>query len=310
MTTRFFTAPGKFYRGNLHTHSTRSDGALAPEEVCRRYQAEGYDFIALTDHFVGQFNYPLTDTSGCRSVGFTTIPGAELHTGSMENGNLWHLVAVGLPAGFKPPHAPYLKPAEGSEPASKLAQRARDAGAFVVIVHPHWSGVSEADALSITAAHAVEVYTHGCVVDNDRGEGFVTLEHLLNKGRRLNLVATDDAHFNTPDHFGGWVMVKAGENTPEALLEALKAGRFFSSTGPEIRDIRITERAVEIDCSSVVTLIVQGRGPATVTQHGNAMTTGRLSLHRIAKSPWIRITIIDRAGKRAWSNPIWVESFK
>ena len=41
-----FTAPGRFWRGNLHTHSTRSDGVVSPEEVCRRYRAEGYDFLA------------------------------------------------------------------------------------------------------------------------------------------------------------------------------------------------------------------------------------------------------------------------
>lgn len=307
MSTRFFTAPGKFHRGSLHTHSNRSDGVLPPEEVCRRYQAEGYDFIVLSDHLVGQFDYPITDTTTYRNAHFTTILGAEMHTGRMENGNLWHLVAVGLPSDFTPPHAPYLKPAEGSESATNLAQRARDAGAFVVIVHPHWSGVSEADARSITAAHAVEIYTHGCIIDNDRGEGFVTLEYLLNEGRHLNLVAADDAHFSTPDHFGGWVMVKAAESTPEALLEALKAGQFYSSLGPEIHDIRISKRAVEIDCSSVVTMIIQGQGSATATLHGDTMTTGRLSRHRVANSPWIRVTIIDRAGKRAWSNPIWVD---
>ena len=85
MPTSFFTAPGKFHRGNLHTHSTRSDGALAPDEVCRRYQAEGYDFIALTDHFVGMYDYPITDTTPYRNDSFTTILGAELHTGAMEN---------------------------------------------------------------------------------------------------------------------------------------------------------------------------------------------------------------------------------
>lgn len=221
------------------------------EEVCSRYQAEGYDFIALTDHFVGQFNYPITDTTACRNEGFTTILGAGLHTGTMENGNLWYLVAVGLPTGFTPPHAPYLKPVGGTEPAADLAQRAHDAGAFVVIVHPHWTGMTEIDARTITAAHAIEAYTHGCIINNDRGEGFVTLEHLLNEGRHLNLIATDVAHFNTSDHFGGWVMVKALENIPEALLSALKEGRFYSSLGPEIHDIRITKRAVEVDCSSL-----------------------------------------------------------
>ncbi|MEO1308326.1 MAG: phosphotransferase, partial [Pseudomonadota bacterium] len=41
-----FSAPGRFWRGNLHTHSNRSDGALDPAEVCRRYKEEGYDFTA------------------------------------------------------------------------------------------------------------------------------------------------------------------------------------------------------------------------------------------------------------------------
>ena len=63
MIPEMFQAKGTFWRGNIHTHSDRSDGVLTPEEVCRRYQAEGYDFLALTDHFVGLFNYPITKTN-------------------------------------------------------------------------------------------------------------------------------------------------------------------------------------------------------------------------------------------------------
>lgn len=33
MTLDAFRMPGTFYSGNLHTHSNRSDGRLAPEEV-------------------------------------------------------------------------------------------------------------------------------------------------------------------------------------------------------------------------------------------------------------------------------------
>jgi hypothetical protein len=307
MPTSFFSTAGKFHRGNLHTHSTNSDGVLSPEEVCRRYQAEGYDFIALTDHFVGLYDYPITDTTAFHNDRFTTILGAELHTGTMENGYLWHIVAAGLPRDFTPPDAPHFSPVKDSESAASIAQRARDAGAFVAIAHPHWSGMSEADARTISAAHAVEIYNHGCVVDNDRGEGFLTLEHLLNGGSKLNLIATDDAHFNTPDFFGGWVMVKATENTPDALLSALKAGEFYSSTGPQITDIRFTDEGVEVDCSSAVTIIVQGQGTSMATLHGNSMTTAQLTLERLTDSPWVRVTVIDRAGKRAWSNPIWRE---
>ena len=70
-----FTAPGRFWRGNLHTHSTRSDGVLEPEEVCRRYRAEGYDFLALTDHFVGRYGYPIVDTVPFRTQQLHHDPG-------------------------------------------------------------------------------------------------------------------------------------------------------------------------------------------------------------------------------------------
>ena len=79
----FFSLPGQFYRGNLHTHSNRSDGVLDPDEVCRRYRAEGYDFVALTDHFIGLYDYPIVDTTAHRDDRFTTILGAEIHSGAM-----------------------------------------------------------------------------------------------------------------------------------------------------------------------------------------------------------------------------------
>ena len=307
MPTRFFTAPGKFLRGNLHTHSTRSDGALEPEQVCRRYQDAGYDFISLTDHFLGQYGYPVTDTTAFRKDGFTTLHGVELHCSAMDNGDMWHVVAVGLPEDFTPPDVPHFRYFDSPETITDLTNRAADAGAFIAIAHPHWSGLTEADARRVPAAHAVEIYNHGCAIENDRGDGLLSYDHMLNEGRRLTCIATDDAHFHTPDCFGGWVMVKAAEITPEALLAALKAGTFYSSTGPEIHDIRLTRLAVEVDCSKVQTITVAGKGIASSTLRGKDMTTGSIALDRFAVSPWIRVTVIDQAGKRAWSNPVWLD---
>lgn len=302
-----FAAPGKFWRGNLHTHSDQSDGVIPPAEVCRRYRAEGYDFISLTDHFVGLYNYPITDTSPYRTDDFTTILGAELHTGAMENGEIWHVLAVGLPPDFAPTNAPHFGVVEGQETGPEVAQRARDAGAFVTIAHPEWSGMTEADAASITAAHAVEVYNHSCAVDADRPHGFATLDLLLSKGVRLNAIATDDAHFASPDHFGGWVMVKAEENTPEALLAALKAGAFYASEGPEIRDIEIKGREITIESSAATTVVVMGHGSTAKAVHGTSMTRTTLKLAAFRDSGWIRVSIRDAGGKRAWSNPIWLD---
>ena len=301
-----FTAKGRFWRGNLHTHSTRSDGVLSPEEVCRRYKAEGYDFMALTDHFVGAYGYPIVDTVPMRDAGFTTILGAELHSGAMANGELWHILAVGLPAEFAPSNSPSFVPVAGQETGAEIAARAVAAGAFVAIAHPQWSGLTLADARTITAAHAVEIYNHGCAMGCDRPDGFAIADLLLTEGRKLTLSATDDAHFSEPDHFGGWVMVKAEANEPEALLSALKAGHFYSSQGPELRDVRIEGGKLIVECSAVSSIVALGWGTGAKAVHGHSMTRGEVPLDRLNNSPWIRAAVIDAAGKRAWSNPIWL----
>ncbi|MDE3029988.1 MAG: phosphotransferase, partial [Paracoccaceae bacterium] len=265
----------------------------------------GYDFLALTDHFIGIYKYPITDTTGFRDAGFTTILGAELHSGAMQNGELWHILAVGLPADFAPGNAPHFRPVEGQETGPEIAARAVAAGAFVAVAHPQWSGLTLADARSIEAAHAVEIYNHGCAEGCDRADGFSIADLLLTEGRKLSLIATDDAHFSEPDHFGGWVMVKAKENTPEALLAALKAGHFYSSQGPEIRGIRFDGAAVEVESSSVRSVVIQGAGSGAKAVHGQSLTRARVPFDRLGDSPWFRVSLIDHAGKRAWSNPYW-----
>ena len=47
-----FEGPGFFLKGNLHTHTSLTDGALGPQEVVDIYRRAGYDFIALSEHFL------------------------------------------------------------------------------------------------------------------------------------------------------------------------------------------------------------------------------------------------------------------
>ena len=192
-----FSTPGRFWRGNLHTHSTLSDGALTPEAVVAAYKGAGYDFIQLSEHFLASLGWPIADTRRWRSNDFTTLIGAELHAMGTQVGELWHILAAGLPLDFPAP-----KPAETGP---ELAERARAAGAFVAIAHPAWSQLTPEDGRALEAAHAVEIYNHGCAVETDRGDGFYLLDSLANEGRRLTAIAVDDAHFRHGDldAFGG-----------------------------------------------------------------------------------------------------------
>ncbi|MET8298161.1 CehA/McbA family metallohydrolase [Streptomyces sp. NPDC005180] len=291
-----FDLPGRFWRGNLHTHSDQSDGALSPDEVCRRYQEAGYDFLAITDHFKAKYGFPLTDTSHLRTQTFTTLIGAELHAPRTEFSSEWHIIAIGLPFGFPPP--------EPGESAPHLARRARAAGAFIGMAHPAASLLTETDADSLDAAHAVEVY-NALSAREDRGDSWHLTDVLLNRGRRLGAYAADDAHFQPQDPPGcaAWVQVRAESLDPEALLTALKAGHYYSSTGPELHGIRLEAGTVKVRCSPVRKVMVTGGAPGVQLVEGEALTEATLPL-AMFKDGYCRVTIEDNTGRRAWSNPV------
>ena len=295
-----FESPGQFYKGNIHTHSTNSDGQLTPGEVCEFYKSHGYDFISLTDHYMQRFDWPVSDTTAMRDENFTTILGAELHGWGMENGELWHIVANGLPADFDPPHS--------NEDGQEIAARALNAGAFITIGHPGWNGVTSNDALSLQDFDAIEIYNHGHMNDCDRGNGWLFADIMANKGYRFSTTAADDAHFHNhrPDTLGGWVYVKSESLEPEALLKALKQGDYYSSTGPKIHHIAFTEEEIVVECDPAIAVYAGGRGSTRQFERGEGLTTVRLPISPFL-SAYVRITVQDADNNRAWTSPIWLD---
>jgi hypothetical protein len=294
-----FEEPGRFWRGNLHTHSSCSDGALSPEQVGRLYREAGYDFVAITDHFRAEYGFPVTDTRAVRTPTFTTLLGAELHAARAAPSAEWHIIAVGLPLGFAPP--------DPGESGPELARRARAAGAFIGLAHPAASLLTLADAESLDAAHAVEAY-NALAAHEDRADSWHLLDLLLSRGRRLGAYAADDAHFQPqdPPACAAWVQVRAESLDPGALLAALKAGHYYASTGPEIHSIRLDADRVTVRCSPVSRVLVTGCVPGKQVRDGQDLAACSLPLEMFQESAYIRVTVVDATAKRAWSNPIWL----
>ena len=70
------------YRGNLHGHSTHSDGVLPAQNVVQKYVDLGYDFTCFSDHLWIDDNFAATsvfDSSALDRDGFITVRSAELH---------------------------------------------------------------------------------------------------------------------------------------------------------------------------------------------------------------------------------------
>ena len=195
---------GRFFRGNLHCHSNLSDGQWSPEDVARAYRDAGYDFLCLSDHFEAEYGWRITDTRPLRDENFTTLVGAELSSAPWGDRDCYWVTAAGLPVDFEAPPA---------DDHAGAITRARDAGAFVVMLHPGLNNLPLAAAErlpSLDAIHAVEIYNHNGAMAAipDRADGAYILDGLLESGRRLLVNAGDDTHFGHPsDRFGGWIEV-------------------------------------------------------------------------------------------------------
>ena len=308
-----FDQPGRFYRGNLHTHSTRSDGRIEPAAVIDLYRDAGYDFLSLTDHFLPGAHFgkddvdfiDITDTTALGSDGFVTIPGAEIHGPALRNGEPWHFVAVGLPLDFPRPGR--------DETGPEVARRAHETGAFVSLAHPAWYALTLDDVRpTLPYCHTVETYNHACQVV-DRADGWYFLDQLLEEGHRLTAVAADDAHFKHPlgltrDALGGWVQVRSESLDPAALVAALKAGAFYSSTGPELHDVRMEGDELVVACSPVETILVTSRGAKSLRQIEPRITGARFPVAEWRELGFLRVTVRDERGGRAWTNPIWFDA--
>ncbi|MBQ6020797.1 MAG: PHP domain-containing protein, partial [Clostridia bacterium] len=61
---------GKFYKANLHSHSTVSDGTLSPAQMKELYRQHGYSVLACTDHELMVPHHDLTDEDFVMITGF------------------------------------------------------------------------------------------------------------------------------------------------------------------------------------------------------------------------------------------------
>jgi hypothetical protein len=298
---------GRFFRGNLHCHSNRSDGLVDPEEVVGAYREAGYHFICLSDHFETEYGWQITDTRFLRDESFTTIVGAELSSAPWEERCAFWVTAAGIPLDFEAPPA---------DDHAGAIRRAAEYGAFVIMLHPGLNNLPLAAVDGLPAfdtVHAVEIYNHNLAVAAypDGANGAYMLDGLLEKGYRLLVNAGDDAHFGHPsDRFGGWVEVNCDRLDPEALLRSLKAGRYYSTQGPSFRELLLDGERLRVETSEAYAISLTGSGDRwqsgqeRTSEDGERITRADLDLTPFRGS-YCRVTVVDLGGRRAWSNPIW-----
>jgi len=292
-----FDLPGKWYKGNFHTHSRTSDGALWPQEVVRRYRAKGYDVLALTDH------ERTNDIRGLSDKKMLVINGAELHPPFLDRVGNYHLVALDLPHGF-----PITRRAQ--QEVQACLDQVHRAGGLNILAHPRELSMKLSDVVGLKHLEAVEVWTTLSEMDCDGGSSEAEWAEAMAHGMFMSATGSDDTHW-APRHglreaFGGWTMLKMRSLTTANVLAAIRTGACYASAGPTIHDFRVTDGQIMLRCSPAIRVVFKGTSDSWIKRHAKAGKTIRSAAADLPEENWpfVRAVVTDTNGHKAWTNPI------
>ena len=194
-----------------------------------------------------------------------------------------------------------------------------DHGGVAYLAHPYWTGVTPGSLELPETVSGIEVFNAGCELEIGRGLSTVHWDELLETGRPCFALATDDSHHPGFDSDLAWTWVRA-EPTADGVLDALRTGCFYATTGPRITTVTTGGGSVEVYCDPCqqrhgrVRHLERRRGarrppriplrrrhPATTAD--GSITAARLNLPETA--PYARVEVTNRHGTKAWTNPIW-----
>lgn len=145
-----------------------------------------------------------------------------------------------------------------------IAQRERTGQPMMIhLNHPNFGyGVTAEDLMRIRGENFFEVYNGHPGVNNSGSKDHASTERLwdiINSFRLSELkmpplfgLGTDDGHayHNIPSRASepgrGWVMVLSEKLTPESLIAAMEAGRFYSSSGVMLERVTSSSEGLDV----------------------------------------------------------------
>ena len=284
------------WKGNLHCHSTESDGRCIPREIAALYQQAGYDFLAITDH------RKVIDTNGL-SDGLLMLSGVELdYVVHRRHRQAVHIVGIGVGQDLMAMDGIMDHPQRGIDCI-------RASGGQAIFAHPAWSLNDPETVEELTGIAAVEVYNH---MSDDpwngrRGDSTAILDLCCAHGHCLPYVAGDDAHRYDQDQCHSALMIQSAALDREQVLSALAQGRVYATQGPRIHALWVEDGVCTVQCSAASQIIFNSNSfysrERVVAQRG--VTQASYTVR--PGETFIRVEITDGWGRRAWSSPIALE---
>lgn len=319
----------RYFKANLHTHSTISDGKLTREEVKESYKALGYQILCLTDHKT------IVNHSDMNEPDFLMLTGVEIDVGAPDmnaaGGQTYHLNLIAkepdnlwYPAKVRswfPIVEEYEKKMQydsmdlecNTDSINAMIAKANEKGFLVMYNHPTWSCQTYPDYAPLKGLWGMELRNSECCLLGHNENNFRVYKDLLTLGNLVFPLGTDDMH--SPRALGkSWIMVGASELEYSSVIEALEKGDFYMSCGPEITGLRVEDNVLKVTCSDAqrINMETHGRLAAVVHAEGEPLREAEFPLDDLfAKTEgdpaaFIYITVTAPDGSYAATRPYYL----
>ena len=221
---------GNWYKGNMHMHTTMSDGELEPVDAINVYREAGYDFIAITDAIRVPVYHILGIGMDRETVDF--YRGAPYEGAPLGNthGGVW----TGARSGRKKYH-PHPQ---------AIIDAIRAAGGIAILAHPAWSVMAPEEMMDLHGLAGAEIFNSvsGFPFNPGRDEAAYYWDIWGKQGKLVGAIAGDDSHYYNGEETKAFTMVNAPALHRDAIVEALKRGTTIRSRGKSRWSARETWR--------------------------------------------------------------------
>lgn len=235
------------FKGEVHCHTYESDGV---QDVCHtvgNYRTAGYDFLAITDHYIAMSAEKAQRIFKDAPVDMTLLLGEECHVPTEQI----HVVHLG---GSQSVNAFYREnPTEAESEMQAIeaaltlpshinrcdyawrvwiARKTRELGGITILTHPHWIWF---DTYFMASAITKQLLLDGVydaldITDQEADTTVALWAEMQAQGRSIPVVGCTDSHYtdaNNPHRpaRGGYTLVFAADHSEEQLLNAIREGR-------------------------------------------------------------------------------------
>ena len=296
-----------WYKGNLHTHTTESDGDADPEFVVNWFMEHGYDFLVLSDH--NHRTILEHEVEG----GPLMVPGEEVSARILSGTIPIHINGIGISRVVEPTDA------DGIVATIQANVNAiHDAGGIVQLNHPNFGwAFDHSHILEVTGAELMEVYNGHPGVNLYGAAGKFSTEEIwdgvLSAGKVIFGTATDDSHRYYDYHPGqsnpgrGWVVVRASELTVNTIVDGLATGEFYSSTGIVLTELEQSMESISLEIEPerdfIYTTTFSGKDGKMLAEEVGLS----VSYSVVGDEGYVRATVRSSSGGKAWTQPVFVK---